>query len=107
MTSKRFNVVVFDAYGTLFDVHGAMARYAAQLGQHWTSLATEWRNKQLEYTWIGSLTGHEGHQRRQPKRRHRVAFRAVPATPGHMCTPRELVRFLIFQVTAQVVAYPG
>ena len=58
MTSKRFDAVVFDAYGTLFDVHGAMARYAPQLGQNWVSLATEWRSKQLEYSWIGSLTGH-------------------------------------------------
>ncbi len=58
MTSKRFDTVVFDAYGTLFDVHGAMARYAPQLGQNWMSLAAEWRSKQLEYSWIGSLTGH-------------------------------------------------
>lgn len=58
MTSKRFDAVVFDAYGTLFDVHGAMARCASQLGPSWMLLAAEWRTKQLEYSWIDSLTGH-------------------------------------------------
>ena len=53
MTARRF-----DAYGTLLDVHAAMARQAPRLGQCWTALADEWRIKQLEYSWVGSLTGH-------------------------------------------------
>lgn len=35
-----------------------MARQAPRLGQCWTALADEWRIKQLEYSWVGSLTGH-------------------------------------------------
>lgn len=46
---------VFDAYGTLFDVH-SVAALAEQLAPgHGASLATLWRIKQLEYTWLGSL----------------------------------------------------
>ena len=46
---------VFDAYGTLFDVHSAVARHAAQLGPHAESVSKLWRTKQLEYTWVRSL----------------------------------------------------
>ena len=47
--------VVFDAYGTLLDVHSAMQAHAARLGAEWPQLSAEWRNKQLEYTWVRSL----------------------------------------------------
>jgi 2-haloacid dehalogenase len=51
--------IVFDAYGTLFDVAGA-ARIAAQdtpsLATIWPLLATDWRAKQLEYTWLRAIT---------------------------------------------------
>jgi 2-haloacid dehalogenase len=57
MCSPRFDAVVFDAYGTLLDVQAAMARHAPRLGDGWRGLAAEWRLKQLEYSWIGSLTG--------------------------------------------------
>jgi len=56
MTEQPFAAVVFDAYGTLLDVHAAMARHAQHLGADWQALATEWRTKQLEYSWIDSLT---------------------------------------------------
>lgn len=49
--------VVFDAYGTLLDVHGAMQRHADVLPPDWERISAEWRTKQLEYTWISSLTG--------------------------------------------------
>ncbi len=55
---SHYDAVVFDAYGTLLDVHAAMARHAARLGADWQALATEWRTKQLEYSWIDSLTAH-------------------------------------------------
>ena len=46
---------VFDAYGTLFDVH-SVAGLAERLAPgHGAALATLWRSKQLEYTWLGSL----------------------------------------------------
>ena len=54
--------VVFDAYGTLLDVHGAMQRHAGKLPPDWERISVEWRNKQLEYSWIRSLTGPGHHQ---------------------------------------------
>ncbi len=51
------DAVVFDAYGTLLDVNAAMAAQAARLGERWEALSAEWRAKQLEYTWVRSLTG--------------------------------------------------
>ena len=50
--------VIFDAYGTLLDVHGAMQRHAALLPPDWERISAEWRTKQLEYSWIDTLTGH-------------------------------------------------
>jgi 2-haloacid dehalogenase len=49
--------VVFDAYGTLFDVHSAVARHAAAVGPEATRLSEIWRSKQLEYSWVLSLAG--------------------------------------------------
>lgn len=54
--------VVFDAYGTLLDVHSAMQRHADRIGPDWSALSTAWRLKQLEYSWILSLAG-PGHHR--------------------------------------------
>ena len=54
--------VVFDAYGTLLDVHGAMRAQRAVLPPDWEAISAEWRQKQLEYTWVRSLTG-PGHHR--------------------------------------------
>ena len=54
--------VVFDAYGTLLDVNGAMAAHAARLGPRWEALSAEWRAKQLEYTWVRTLTGPGHHE---------------------------------------------
>jgi 2-haloacid dehalogenase len=50
-------VYVFDAYGTLFDVHAAVARHAGDVGPNAARLSEVWRNKQLEYTWARSLAG--------------------------------------------------
>ncbi len=49
--------VVFDAYGTLFDVHSAVGRHAAQVGPDAARLSEIWRAKQLEYSWVLSLAG--------------------------------------------------
>jgi 2-haloacid dehalogenase len=46
---------VFDAYGTLFDVHAAVARHAAAVGPDAARLSEIWRLKQLEYSWVRSL----------------------------------------------------
>ena len=42
---------VFDAYGTLFDVHSAVGRHRARLGEKADAVSGAWRAKQLEYTW--------------------------------------------------------
>lgn len=52
-----FGVYVFDAYGTLFDVHSAAARAKEDIGPAWERLSEIWRAKQLEYTWIHAATG--------------------------------------------------
>lgn len=46
---------VFDAYGTLFDVHSAVGKYYDRLGEVADQVSTIWRTKQLEYTWLRSL----------------------------------------------------
>jgi 2-haloacid dehalogenase len=51
------SVYVFDAYGTLFDVHSAASRYQAEIGASWERLSQTWRAKHLEYTWIHAQTG--------------------------------------------------
>jgi len=49
-----FKAYVFDAYGTLFDVHSAVSRYSQQVGDNPARVSEVWRNKQLEYTWVRS-----------------------------------------------------
>ena len=48
---------VFDAYGTLFDVNSAAELTQDALREKWQQLAEVWRAKQLQYTWLHSLTG--------------------------------------------------
>ncbi|HET7753826.1 MAG TPA: HAD-IA family hydrolase, partial [Anaeromyxobacteraceae bacterium] len=52
---RRSRAVVFDAYGTLFDVASAAAAARDELGNAWAPLAELWRAKQLQYTWLRSL----------------------------------------------------
>ncbi len=47
--------VVFDAYGTLFDVNSAAKKCKDKIGNEWESFANFWRTTQLEYTWLRSL----------------------------------------------------
>ena len=49
---------VFDAYGTLFDVHAAVARYRDAAGPEADRFSEIWRLKQLEYAWLLSAAGH-------------------------------------------------
>ncbi|MCG8596103.1 MAG: haloacid dehalogenase type II [Kiloniellales bacterium] len=48
---------VFDAYGTLFDVHSAARRASDALGDKAAGVSAVWRDKQLQYTWLRSLMG--------------------------------------------------
>ncbi|MEP3275261.1 MAG: haloacid dehalogenase type II [Stappiaceae bacterium] len=50
-----FSVYVFDAYGTLFDVHAAVRRHATAIGPDAAQFSEVWRQKQLEYSWVRSL----------------------------------------------------
>ena len=52
------HVFVFDAYGTLFDVHAAIARHRAAAGPDADRFSEIWRVKQLEYAWMLSAAGH-------------------------------------------------
>ena len=47
--------VVFDAYGTLFDVNSAAEKCKSKIGHDWETFANFWRTTQLEYTWLRSL----------------------------------------------------
>ncbi len=51
-------IYIFDAYGTLFDVHSAIARYRDQAGADADRMSAVWRTKQLEYSWTLTLAGH-------------------------------------------------
>lgn len=51
------SIYVFDAYGTLFNVHGAMARHRDACGPDGDRMSEIWRTKQLEYTWTLTLSG--------------------------------------------------
>ncbi|MFO1121722.1 MAG: haloacid dehalogenase type II [Hyphomicrobiales bacterium] len=48
---------VFDAYGTLFDVHAPLRKLAPEIGPEAENISKLWRQKQLEYTWLRSLMG--------------------------------------------------
>lgn len=48
---------VFDAYGTLFDVHSAVSRFQDRIGPQYQALSAAWRTRQLQYTWLHSLMG--------------------------------------------------
>ncbi len=53
----RHSAYVFDAYGTLFDVHAAVRRHAEAVGPDGQLLSEIWRAKQLEYSWVRTLMG--------------------------------------------------
>jgi len=52
---KDIKAIVFDAYGTLFDVNSAAEKCKGKIGDKWEDFANFWRTTQLEYTWLRSL----------------------------------------------------
>jgi len=52
---KDIKAIVFDAYGTLFDVNSAAEKCKGKIGNKWEGFANFWRTTQLEYTWLRSL----------------------------------------------------
>ena len=57
MQGMPIRAILFDVYGTLLDVHSAIARAGKELGANAESVSRLWRQKQLEYTWVWSLRG--------------------------------------------------
>ena len=51
----KTKALVFDAYGTLFDVNSAAEKCKDKIGTKWEAFANFWRTTQLEYTWLRSL----------------------------------------------------
>ena len=54
---KKIKAIIFDAYGTLFDVNSAAEKCKDKIGDKWEGFAVYWRTTQLEYTWLRSLMG--------------------------------------------------
>ena len=52
---KNIKAIIFDAYGTLFDVNSAAEKCKDKIGSKWEGFANYWRTTQLEYTWLRSL----------------------------------------------------
>ena len=52
---KNVKAIIFDAYGTLFDVNSAAEKCKDKIGDKWEGFANFWRTTQLEYTWLRSL----------------------------------------------------
>ncbi|MEP7032224.1 MAG: haloacid dehalogenase type II [Pseudolabrys sp.] len=74
-------IFVFDAYGTLFDVHAAMARFRAEAGPDADRMSEIWRGKQLEYTWTLTLAGHYMEFWTLTERALDFALARVPSVP--------------------------
>ena len=54
---KNIKAIIFDAYGTLFDVNSAAEKCKDKIGTKWEGFSNFWRTTQLEYTWLRSLMG--------------------------------------------------
>ena len=52
---ENVKAIIFDAYGTLFDVNSAAEKCKDKIGSKWESFSNYWRTTQLEYTWLRSL----------------------------------------------------
>ena len=52
---QNIKAIIFDAYGTLFDVNSAAEKCKDKIGDKWEPFANFWRTTQLEYTWLRSL----------------------------------------------------
>lgn len=75
------SVCVFDAYGTLFDVHAAIGRHRAAAGPDADRFSEIWRTKQLEYAWTLTLAGRYADFWALTERALDYAFDRVPSVP--------------------------
>lgn len=74
-------VYVFDAYGTLFDVHAAVRKFSGPIGPDADRLSALWRTKQLEYSWNRALSGRYRDFWQLTEDALRYAFAKVPSAP--------------------------
>ncbi len=78
-----FSAYVFDAYGTLFDVHAAVRKHAAEAGPEGQLLSDIWRTKQLEYSWVRTTMGNYEDFWKLTEQALDFAFAKVPSVdPG-------------------------
>jgi 2-haloacid dehalogenase len=75
----QYSAYVFDAYGTLFDVHAAVRRHAGEIGPDGQLLSEIWRAKQLEYSWVRTLMGSYTDFWQLTEQALDFAFRKVPS----------------------------
>ncbi len=75
------SIFVFDAYGTLFNVHAAITRFHEQAGTDADRMSEIWRQKQLEYTWTLTLAGHYTDFWTLTQRALDYALARVPSVP--------------------------
>ncbi|MGV3026654.1 haloacid dehalogenase type II [Clostridium thermobutyricum] len=52
---NNIKICVFDAYGTLFDVHSASKKYKDEIGELYNEFSILWRAKQLEYSFLSEI----------------------------------------------------
>jgi 2-haloacid dehalogenase len=91
--------VVFDAYGTLFDVHSAVSRHSVQIGPEAARLSDIWRSKQLEYSWVLSLA-----ERYEPF--EVLTERALDYAFARCPTVNPTIRPLLLEAYRALDAYP-
>lgn len=75
------SIFIFDAYGTLFDVHAAIARHRANAGPDADRMSEIWRTKQLEYSWTLTLAGRYTEFWSLTERALDYALARVPSVP--------------------------
>jgi 2-haloacid dehalogenase len=92
---------VFDAYGTLFDVHSAAAKYAGEIGPQWERMSQLWRTKHLEYTWIHAATGRHTSFRLLAERSLDTAAAMVGGIPDGL-KPKLISAYLTLSAYAEV-----
>ncbi len=93
MIDATASAYVFDAYGTLFDVHAAIAHHRAAAGPEAERFSEIWRQKQLEYTWTLTLAGHYVDFWTLTERALDYAFARVPSV-DHVLRARLLDAYL-------------
>ncbi len=79
-----YSAYVFDAYGTLFDVHAAVRRHSDKIGPDGQLLSETWRAKQLEYSWVRSLMGEYADFWKLTEDALDFAFRKVPSADSSL-----------------------